>query len=69
MLLTGLTGPLVLDVNADRQLNNWFMDMGPDGRFRRCVSIVNTLNGGRLNMVTLSLPYLFNNLNVHVKRL
>ncbi|XP_076472065.1 atrial natriuretic peptide receptor 2-like [Babylonia areolata] len=47
---TGLTGPLQLDVNLDRLVNNWILDMGPDGRFRICVSIVNTLKGGRLNI-------------------
>ncbi|KAK7099561.1 hypothetical protein V1264_003686 [Littorina saxatilis] len=42
----GLTGPLELDQNADRQMNNWFLDMGPDGHFRICVSIVNKHKGG-----------------------
>nr|KAG5694015.1 hypothetical protein BaRGS_002469 [Batillaria attramentaria] len=48
----GVTGLLTLDLNCDRAVNMWLLDMQPDGRFKEFVKIYSTFKGGYMKQVS-----------------
>jgi len=49
LLMTGMSGMVVLDYNGDREPDYWISDMDPTtGIFIRIAEVLNTDNGGRV---------------------
>ena len=54
LYLTGLSGDVVMNFNADRQPTFFVYDLNPDGEFHQVASLYYTIDDGRVRVVSIA---------------